>query len=113
MKKTFEYDEALPALPLPTLEHTLARYLDSGRGESTDRWSFRGCVCLVRALVDDEKYARTKNLVEKFAKGTGRELHERLKNEIEERQERNWVRKNSSNIIEVLHSVRSARTVVG
>ncbi len=30
MKKTFEYDDKLPSLPLPTLEHTLERYLDSG-----------------------------------------------------------------------------------
>jgi len=29
MKKTFEYDNQLPSLPLPTLEHTLERYLDS------------------------------------------------------------------------------------
>jgi hypothetical protein len=30
MKKTFEYDDKLPSLPLPTLDHTLERYLDSG-----------------------------------------------------------------------------------
>ena len=30
MPKTFELDNQLPSLPLPTLEHTLERYLDSG-----------------------------------------------------------------------------------
>ncbi|CAM4777815.1 unnamed protein product [Rotaria magnacalcarata] len=76
MKKTFEYDDKLPALPLPTLEHTLERYLDS-----------------VRAVVDDNEYANTKNVVERFAKGIGRELHEQLKTNIEKRQERNWLSK--------------------
>ncbi len=50
-------------------------------------------MCLVRAVVDDDEYARTKKIVEQFAKGSGRELHEQLKNNIEKRQERNWVRK--------------------
>ncbi|CAF2098170.1 unnamed protein product [Rotaria magnacalcarata] len=76
MKKTFEYDDKLPALPLPTLEHTLERYLDS-----------------VRAVVDDNEYANTKKVVERFAKGIGRELHEQLKTNIEKRQERNWLSK--------------------
>jgi len=30
MKKTFEYDNKFPLLPLPTLDHTLERYLDLG-----------------------------------------------------------------------------------
>lgn len=95
MKKTFELDEQLPALPLPTLEHTLARYLDSGRGKMNQtKKSFR--VCLVRAVVDDEQYARTKEIVGEFAGGIGRELHEQLKNDIEKPQERNWVRENKA-----------------
>ncbi len=40
MKKTFEYDDKLPSLPLPTLEHTLVRYLDSGIGKSKDTERF-------------------------------------------------------------------------
>ncbi|CAF3947030.1 unnamed protein product [Rotaria sp. Silwood2] len=76
MKKTFEYDDKLPSLPLPTLEHTLERYLDS-----------------VRAVVNDDEYIKTKKIVEQFAKGTGRELHEQLKTNIESHQERNWLTK--------------------
>ena len=93
MKKTFEYDDKLPSLPLPTLEHTLERYLDSGikYKEGCLKSSYIS-VSLVRAVVDDNEYNKTKNLVEQFAKGTGRELHEQLKNRIESRQERNWVR---------------------
>ncbi|CAF4750516.1 unnamed protein product [Rotaria sp. Silwood1] len=76
MMKTFEYEDKLPSLPLPTLEHTLERYLDS-----------------VQAVVNDDEYIKTKTIVEQFAKGTGRELHEQLKTNIEKRQERNWVAK--------------------
>ncbi|CAF3819412.1 unnamed protein product, partial [Rotaria sordida] len=76
MKKTFEYDDKPPSLPLPTLEHTLERYLDS-----------------VRAVVNDDEYVRTKKIVEQFAKGIGRELHEQLKANIEKHQERNWLTK--------------------
>ncbi|CAF3609815.1 unnamed protein product [Rotaria sp. Silwood1] len=74
--KTFEYDDKLPSLPLPTLEHTLERYLDS-----------------IRTVVSDDEYVKTKKIVEQFAKGTGRELHEQLKTNIEKRQERNWLAK--------------------
>ncbi len=42
--------------------------------------------------MDDNEYDKTKKIVEQFAKGIGRELHEQLKNNIEKRQERNWVR---------------------
>ncbi|CAF1074229.1 unnamed protein product [Rotaria sordida] len=75
-KKTFEYDDKLPSLPLPTLQHTLERYLDS-----------------VRAVVNNDEYVRTKKIVEQFAKGAGRQLHEQLKTNIENRQERNWLTK--------------------
>jgi carnitine O-octanoyltransferase len=93
MKKTFEYDDKLPSLPLPTLEHTLERYLDSGikENEKCSKISYVS-IYLVRAVVDDNEYDRTKKIVEQFAKGVGRELHEELKNSIEKRQERNWVR---------------------
>ena len=30
-EKTFEFDEALPSLPIPTLEHTLTKYMESGQ----------------------------------------------------------------------------------
>lgn len=30
-EKTFQYDQQLPSLPVPTLQHTLDRYLDSGK----------------------------------------------------------------------------------
>ena len=30
-EKTFQYDEDLPPLPIPTLAHTLSKYLESGK----------------------------------------------------------------------------------
>jgi len=30
-EKTFQHDESLPSLPVPDLQHTLDRYLDSGK----------------------------------------------------------------------------------
>lgn len=39
-EKTFQYDNSLPSLPVPTLEHTLHRYLDSGeRGHTATPYS--------------------------------------------------------------------------
>lgn len=46
-------------------------------------------------MTNDEEYTRTKKLVEEFARGIGRELHEQLKADIDKRQERNWVRRKS------------------
>ena len=96
MTKTFKYDDKLPSLPLPTLEHTLNRYLDSGirkinKNTSKHHIHIYIPVSLVRAVVNDDEYVRTKKIVERFAEGIGRELHEQLKAKIEERQERNWV----------------------
>jgi carnitine O-octanoyltransferase len=96
MKKTFEYDDKLPSLPLPTLEHTLERYLDSGI--RLIEKCLDAIMYLVRAVVDDNDYDKTKKIVAQFAKGIGRELHEQLKNSIEQRQERNWVGQNSISI---------------
>jgi hypothetical protein len=56
----------------------------------------RNFIYLVRALVDDNEYAKTKKLVEQFTKGIGRELHEQLKAKIEKQQERNWVKSSKS-----------------
>ena len=46
-------------------------------------------------MTNNEEYTRTKQIVDEFARGIGRELHEELKNGIEKRQERNWVRRTS------------------
>ena len=46
---------------------------------------------LVRAVVDENDYAKTKEIVEQFAKGVGRELHEQLEARSKGPNGRNWV----------------------
>lgn len=60
-EKTFQYDNSLPSLPVPTLEHTLYRYLDS-----------------VRPLVTEEEFTKTEAIAKEFAAGVGKELQRKL-----------------------------------
>ncbi len=39
-------------------------------------------ICLVRAVVKDNEYTKSKQIFQQFAKGIGRELDEKLKNNI-------------------------------
>nr|XP_045600362.1 peroxisomal carnitine O-octanoyltransferase-like isoform X1 [Procambarus clarkii] len=71
-EKTFQYDEDLPCLPVPSLKQTLDRYL---------YW--------VRPHVTDEEFEVTKGLVEKFELGIGKELQEMLLAHAS--QKKNWV----------------------
>ena len=71
-QKTFEKDDKLPSLPLPDLKHSLDRYLDS-----------------VKVLVTPKEYQNTVRIVEKFEKGIGKELDEKLRRKA--KTERNWV----------------------
>lgn len=77
--KTFENEELLPKLPLPSLDETCQTYLQS-----------------VRPLVDDEAYKLTCENVEDFKKTCGH-----LQSKLEERSELkgNWVRIFDFNII--------------
>ncbi|PSN42557.1 Peroxisomal carnitine O-octanoyltransferase [Blattella germanica] len=70
--RTFEQDESLPSLPVPSLQHTLERYLDS-----------------VKPFLTDEEMAETIRLVSTFEKGIGRKLHSELLKRA--KKERNWL----------------------
>lgn len=70
--KTFQYEESLPALPVPTLRATLDCYLDS-----------------VRAIANDQQYANSVEMCRQFEEGVGRQLQEYL---LEySRTRKNWV----------------------
>lgn len=60
-EKTFEHDERLPSLPVPQLQQTLKKYLES-----------------VRPHVSDEEYERTARLARDFEQGVGQDLHRKL-----------------------------------
>ncbi|KAH3716073.1 hypothetical protein DPMN_058789 [Dreissena polymorpha] len=60
-EKTFQYDSSLPSLPVPSLQHTLDRYLDS-----------------VRPHITDSEFMQTEILVQQFASGVGKDLHKQL-----------------------------------
>lgn len=70
--ETFSQDEKLPPLPLPSLSHTLERYIDS-----------------VRPFVSDTELAKTQEIVRKFENGEGKVLHKKL--EAKAKTEKNWV----------------------
>ncbi|XP_052794342.1 peroxisomal carnitine O-octanoyltransferase-like [Mya arenaria] len=70
--KTFEFDQELPSLPVPSLQHTLDRYLDS-----------------VRPHVTDEEYRQTEFLAQQFASGVGKELQNQLLSRAANR--KNWL----------------------
>lgn len=71
--RTFSEDERLPPLPLPSLSHTLQRYVDS-----------------VRPFVTASELAKTQEIVSNFERGVGKVLHEKLQAKAETN--RNWVR---------------------
>lgn len=71
-EKTFQYQNSLPSLPVPHLNETLRRYLDS-----------------VRPHVTDGEYRQTEELCRQFEAGDGKELHEKLLQKV--KRERNWL----------------------
>lgn len=70
--KTFEFDDELPALPVPDLEATLANYLES-----------------VSVVATKEEYEKTEIIVNNFKNGVGQQLQELLHERAKEK--RNWV----------------------
>ncbi|KAK3912117.1 Peroxisomal carnitine O-octanoyltransferase [Frankliniella fusca] len=72
--RTFSEDKNLPPLPLPTLSHTLQRYLDS-----------------VTPFVSPSELENTKNILEQFQNSEGKILHEKL--QMKAATHKNWVEK--------------------
>lgn len=71
--ETYKHQDALPSLPVPTIEQTKARYLKS-----------------IKPFVkSDEEYNKQVELVDDFFKTQGKELHERL-SQLQSKS-RNWL----------------------
>lgn len=73
-EKTFQYQDQLPSLPVPDLQHTLDRYLDS-----------------VKPHLSPEEYKQTEFIVQQFAANEGKFLHEKLLEQASK--SRNWLQK--------------------
>ncbi|NXJ16318.1 OCTC octanoyltransferase, partial [Odontophorus gujanensis] len=71
-ERTFQYQDSLPPLPVPPLDESLSKYLDS-----------------VKPFLNQEEYQRTEEIVKKFENGIGRELHQKLLERAKTR--RNWL----------------------
>lgn len=70
---TFHFDENLDNLPLPSLDDTLQSYYKS----------------LIPFANDESELKNTERIINEFKNGTGRKLHELLKEEAS--REKNWV----------------------
>ncbi|KAM9302992.1 peroxisomal carnitine O-octanoyltransferase isoform 4-T4 [Morus bassanus] len=70
-ERTFQYQDSLPSLPVPPLDESLSKYLDS-----------------VKPFLNQEEYQRTEDIVKKFENGIGKELHQKLLERAKTR--RNW-----------------------
>lgn len=81
LNSTFEEDEKLPSLPLPSLSDTLQRYLESVKPFASS----------------DNEYQKTEKVVKAFQEGIGKVLHSKL--EVRAQNERNWV---SNSIIAIV-----------
>ncbi|XP_071812660.1 peroxisomal carnitine O-octanoyltransferase-like isoform X2 [Apostichopus japonicus] len=71
-EKTFQYEESLPSLPLPPLEQTLTKYLES-----------------VKPFITVEEYQETEKIVDEFSKDVGKELQQKL--EAKAKSSKNWL----------------------
>jgi hypothetical protein len=69
---TFAIDNYLPNLPLPDLDKTIQKYLES-----------------IKPFVSELEFQRTESICNKFKNGIGYSLHTLLKEKS--RKERNWV----------------------
>ncbi|XP_053265504.1 peroxisomal carnitine O-octanoyltransferase isoform X2 [Podarcis raffonei] len=70
-ERTFQYQSSLPSLPVPALDESLRKYLDS-----------------VRPFLNQEEYQRTSDIVKRFGNGIGKELHQKLVERAKVK--RNW-----------------------
>eukprot|EP00063_Salmo_salar_P082697 XP_014057532.1 PREDICTED: peroxisomal carnitine O-octanoyltransferase-like isoform X3 [Salmo salar] len=71
-ERTFRYQHSLPPLPVPSLEGSLAKYLDA-----------------VRPFATEEEYQVTAAIVKRFREGIGKDLHQKLLQRARTR--RNWL----------------------
>ncbi|XP_041649047.1 peroxisomal carnitine O-octanoyltransferase [Cheilinus undulatus] len=60
-ERTFQYQNSLPSLPVPSLESSITKYLDA-----------------VRPFASETEYKATLDIVKKFQTGVGKELHQKL-----------------------------------
>uniref|UniRef100_A0A667XJ02 Peroxisomal carnitine O-octanoyltransferase n=1 Tax=Myripristis murdjan TaxID=586833 RepID=A0A667XJ02_9TELE len=71
-ERTFQYQDSLPPLPVPSLESSLSKYLDA-----------------VRPFASEEEYQATVDTVRKFKEGVGPHLHKKLLQRAKTK--RNWL----------------------
>uniref|UniRef100_A0A8D0DR25 Peroxisomal carnitine O-octanoyltransferase n=1 Tax=Salvator merianae TaxID=96440 RepID=A0A8D0DR25_SALMN len=71
-ERTFQFQRSLPSLPVPALDESLKKYLDS-----------------VRPFLNDDEYERTQDIVKRFENGIGKELHQKLLERA--KMKRNWL----------------------
>lgn len=73
-ERTFQYDDQLPNLPVPSLEETLEKYQQS-----------------VKLFVSKEEFDRSQQIVREFRDEIGRQLHNKLLQKATK--DRNWMEK--------------------
>ncbi|XP_054420077.1 peroxisomal carnitine O-octanoyltransferase isoform X2 [Pteronotus mesoamericanus] len=71
-ERTFQYQDSLPSLPVPPLEESLKKYLES-----------------VKPFATKEEYKKTEEIVQKFQNGIGKKLHQKLLERAKGK--RNWL----------------------
>ncbi|XP_070566797.1 peroxisomal carnitine O-octanoyltransferase-like isoform X2 [Ptychodera flava] len=71
-ERTFQNEDSLPSMPVPPLQQTLKKYLDS-----------------VKPHTNTDEFKKTVQIVKSFEEGIGKELHEKLVEKS--KQERNWL----------------------
>nr|XP_033945489.1 peroxisomal carnitine O-octanoyltransferase isoform X2 [Pseudochaenichthys georgianus] len=69
---TFQHQDTLPSLPVPSLETSLSKYLNA-----------------VRPFASEEEFKATLDIVNTFQEGVGQELHQKLLQKA--RTNRNWL----------------------
>ncbi|XP_078008042.1 peroxisomal carnitine O-octanoyltransferase isoform X2 [Phascolarctos cinereus] len=70
-ERTFQYQDSLPSLPVPSLDESLKKYLDA-----------------VKPFANEEEYKQTEEIVEKFKNGIGEKLQQKLLERAKGK--RNW-----------------------
>lgn len=71
-ERTFQYQDSLPSLPVPSLEESLKKYLES-----------------VKPFANEEEYKKTEEIVQKFQNGLGEKLQQKLLERAKGK--RNWL----------------------
>ncbi|XP_004602212.1 peroxisomal carnitine O-octanoyltransferase [Sorex araneus] len=71
-ERTFQYQDSLPPLPIPSLEESLKKYLEA-----------------VKPFSSEEEFKKTEEIVKQFQNGIGRKLHQKLLEKAKGK--RNWL----------------------